>query len=39
MSIPQNPLTDQMRQSMANFVTKVYCGLNVIRAKVFMPKM
>jgi hypothetical protein len=38
MSLAQNPLTGQMRQSMANFVTTVYRGQNVIRAKVFMPK-
>ena len=38
MSLAQNPLTGQMRQSMANFVTTVYRGENVIRAKVFMPK-
>ena len=38
MSLAQNPLTGQMRQFMANFVTTVYRGQNVIRAKVFMPK-
>lgn len=38
MSLAQNPLTGQMRHSMANFVTTVYRGQNVIRAKVFMPK-
>jgi hypothetical protein len=38
MSLSQNPMTGEMRQSMANFVTTVYRGQNVIRAKVFMPK-
>ena len=38
MSLSQNPLTGQMRHSMANFVTTVYRGQNVIRAKVFMPR-
>ena len=38
MSLSQYPLTGEMRQSMANFVTTVYRGQNVIRAKVFMPK-
>ena len=38
MSLSQYPLTGEMRQSMANFVTTVYRGQNVIRAKAFMPK-
>ena len=38
MSLSQNPLTGQMHKSMANFVTTVYRGRNVIRAKVFMPR-
>jgi len=38
MSLAQNPMTGEMRQSMANFVTTVFRGRNVIRAKVFMPK-
>ncbi len=38
MSLSQNPLTGQMHKSMANFVTTVYRGQNVIRAKVFMPR-
>jgi len=38
MSLSQNPLTGHMHKSMANFVTTVYRGQNVIRAKVFMPR-
>jgi len=38
MSLSQNPLTGAMHKSMANFVTTVYRGQNVIRAKVFMPR-
>jgi len=38
MSLSQNPLTGSMRHSMGNFVTTVYRGQNVIKAKVFMPR-
>lgn len=38
MSLSQNPMTGIMHKSMANFVTTVYRGRNVIKAKVFMPK-
>ncbi len=38
MSISQNPMTGEMRQSMANFVTTVCHGQNIIRAKVFKPR-
>jgi hypothetical protein len=38
MSISQNPMTGQMRKSMANFTTYVYKGQNIIRSKAFNPK-
>jgi len=38
MSISQNPMTGEMRQSMANFVTTVCRGQNIIKAKVFKPR-
>lgn len=38
MSKAQNPMTGQMKGSMANFVTTTRGGENVIRAKAFNPK-
>ena len=38
MSISENPMTGEMRQSMANFVTTTCHGQNVIRKKVFKPR-
>ena len=38
MSISENPMTGEMRRSMANFVTTVYRGQNIIKKKVFMPR-
>jgi hypothetical protein len=38
MSVSQNPMTGQMRKSMANFVTTTHRGQNVIRAKAFKPR-
>ncbi len=38
MSISQNPLTGQMRKSMANFNTYVHRGQNVVSSKVFIRK-
>lgn len=38
MSISENPMTGEMRRSMANFVTTVYRGQNIIKKKIFMPR-
>ncbi|MDP4238638.1 MAG: DUF6266 family protein [Bacteroidota bacterium] len=38
MSLSENPMTGEMRRSMANFVTTVYRGQNIIKKKVFMPR-
>lgn len=38
MSKSQNPMTGQMKGSMANFVTTTRSGENVIRAKAFNPR-
>jgi hypothetical protein len=37
MSISENPMTGEMRQSMANFVTTICHGQNIIKKKVFKP--
>jgi len=37
MSISENPMTGEMRQSMANFVTTTCHGQNIIKKKVFKP--
>ncbi len=38
MSISQNPMTGEMKKSMANFSTYVFKGQNIVRAKVFTRK-
>ena len=38
MAIAQNPLTGKMSGSVANFVTSVSRGKNVVKSKAFMPK-
>lgn len=38
MSISQNPLTGEMKNSMANFITTTCGDKNVIRAKAFNPR-
>ena len=38
MSKSQNPMTGHMSGSMGNFTNSVYRGLNVVKAKAFMPK-
>ena len=38
MSKSQNPMTGHMSGSMGNFTNTVYRGINVVKAKIFMPK-
>ena len=38
MSIAQNPMTGEMKKSMANFSTYVFKGQNIVRSKVFTHK-
>ena len=38
MSIAQNPMTGEMKKSMANFSTYVFKGQNIVRSKVFTRK-